>query len=91
MMRPISAIIIVTLPLAEDLDVTSLLSIIMALIAFTTIWESVTGLMRGACFWEKWENTKYPENPRSMTTSSGAHVDSEKNIRESETDRNGEA
>jgi hypothetical protein len=33
----------------------------MALIVLCLIWENITSLMRGAKFWEKWENTKYPE------------------------------
>ena len=61
MFRPICAIIIICLPLSHDLDITSFLSIIMALVAFIVIWENVTSLMRGAKFWEKWENTKYPD------------------------------
>lgn len=45
----------------------------MALIAFIVIWENITSLMRGAKFWEKWENTKYPdeESHRSNTTGNG--------------------
>ena len=60
-MRPISALIIVCLPLANDLSITSLLSITMALIALTVVYENVTSLMRGAKFWEPWQNTAYPE------------------------------
>ena len=79
-MRPISAIIIICLPLAHDLGMTSLLSIIMALIALTVIWENVTSLMRGAKFWEKWENTKYPENGHDARTTSHEQDLSEKNV-----------
>jgi hypothetical protein len=47
------------------LDITSILSIIMALIVSCVIWENVTSLMRGAKFWEKWENTQYPEKAQA--------------------------
>ncbi|KAJ5092442.1 hypothetical protein NUU61_007312 [Penicillium alfredii] len=60
-MRPITAIIIVLLPLAHHLDATEILSIIMALFVFCVIWETVTSLRKGAHFWEKWEETQYPE------------------------------
>lgn len=63
--RPIAAIIIICLPLAHDLGISSLLSIVMALIVLCLIWENITSLMRGAKFWEKWENTKYPEGSQT--------------------------
>lgn len=34
----------------------------MALIVLCVIFENITSLMRGAKFWEKWEDTKYPED-----------------------------
>lgn len=61
MFRPIIGIIICCLPLAHDLDVTEVLSIIMALFAFTVLWENITSLQRGAKFWESWEGTDYPK------------------------------
>ncbi|CZT49122.1 uncharacterized protein RSE6_09917 [Rhynchosporium secalis] len=61
MFCPIVAIIIICLPLSHGLDLTSFLSIIMALFAFLVVWEHVTSLMRGAKFWERWENTAYPD------------------------------
>jgi hypothetical protein len=33
----------------------------MALFVFTLIWETVTSLKKGACFWEAWTDTDYPE------------------------------
>lgn len=36
----------------------------MALIVACVVWENVTSLMRGAKFWERWENTQYPDVPR---------------------------
>ncbi|KAJ8101951.1 bacterial low temperature requirement A protein-domain-containing protein [Lipomyces tetrasporus] len=60
-LRPVSGIIIICLPLAHDLDSTSIVSIIMALSVLCVVWESVTSLVRGAKLWEKWENRKYPE------------------------------
>ncbi|KAK0123388.1 hypothetical protein ONS96_010379 [Cadophora gregata f. sp. sojae] len=77
MFRPICAIIIICLPLSHDLDITSFLSIIMALISFIVIWENVTSLMRGAKFWEPWENTRYPdeENHGQRATEHGGSTD----------------
>lgn len=51
----------ILLPLAHHLGATSILSIIMALFVFCTIWETITSLRKGAYFWEKWEDTQYPE------------------------------
>jgi len=61
----------------------------MVLIALTVIWENVTSLMRGAKFWEKWENTKYPEVGQNARAASHEQDVSEKNIRDIELDRNG--
>jgi hypothetical protein len=63
--RPITGIIIILLPLAHHLDATEVLSIIMAFFVICVIWETVTSLKRGACFWEKWEDTEYPERVKS--------------------------
>ncbi|KKK22341.1 hypothetical protein P175DRAFT_0441139 [Aspergillus ochraceoroseus IBT 24754] len=60
-MRPIVGVILVLLGLANKLDITSVLSIVMALVVFCLIWENVTSLRRDAQLWEPWENTKYPE------------------------------
>lgn len=60
-MRPVTGIITILLPLAKDLGATSTLSIIMALFVFCTLWETIASLHKGACFWEKWEDTQYPE------------------------------
>lgn len=65
-MRAIIGIIIILLPLAHDLDLTAIMSIIMALMAFCVIWENITSLMRCARFWEKWEHTRYPETNSSQ-------------------------
>jgi hypothetical protein len=51
----------ILLPLAEHLGATSILSIIMALFVFCTLWETITSLRKGAYFWERWEDTQYPE------------------------------
>jgi low temperature requirement protein LtrA len=51
--------------------------------------ENVTSLMRGAKFWEKWENTKYPEVGQNARAASHEQDVSEKNIRDIELDRNG--
>jgi len=60
------------------LDSTSLLSMIMALIVLCVIWESITSLMCGAPFWEKWENTKYPERTHDNTLGNGSSLDDER-------------
>ncbi|KAE8152450.1 bacterial low temperature requirement A protein-domain-containing protein [Aspergillus avenaceus] len=60
-MRPIIGLIIILLGLARDLNITSIMSIIMALIVFCLIWENITSLHCGAGIWERWENTTYPE------------------------------
>ncbi|PLB43630.1 hypothetical protein P170DRAFT_393489 [Aspergillus steynii IBT 23096] len=60
-MRPITGLIIVLLGLADSLDITAMMSILMALVAFCLIWENVTSLRRDAKIWERWENTEYPE------------------------------
>ncbi|CAI7612174.1 unnamed protein product [Penicillium bialowiezense] len=62
-MRLAVGIITILLPLAHHLDATEVLSIIMALFVFTLIWETVTSLKKGACFWENWTDTDYPEKP----------------------------
>lgn len=61
-MRPITGLIIVLLGLADSLDITSMMSILMALIAFCLVWENVTSLRRDAKIWERWENTEYPQD-----------------------------
>ncbi|KAA8647066.1 hypothetical protein EYZ11_008798 [Aspergillus tanneri] len=58
-MRPITGLIIILL--ANNLDITSVLSIIMAMIVFCLFWENVTSLHRDAGIWEPWENTRHPE------------------------------
>ena len=68
------------------MDITSRLSIIMALIVLCVIWENVTSLMRGARFWEKWENTKYPEAGQDSRISSREQNGAKENVRESEMD-----
>ncbi|KAK9489784.1 bacterial low temperature requirement A protein-domain-containing protein [Lipomyces doorenjongii] len=59
--RPVSGIIIICLPLAHDLGITSIVSIVMALSVLCVVWENITSLISGAKFWEKWVDTKYPE------------------------------
>ena len=84
MMRPISAVIIVCLPLAHDLSITSLLSVIMALIAFTVVYENVTSLVRGAKFWEPWQDTQYPEDACIDGSHSPNQIGSDEVIRNGE-------
>ena len=61
-MRPITGIITILLSLAHHLGATSILSIIMALFVFCTMWESVTSLKSGAHLWEPWTDTDYPDH-----------------------------
>ncbi|KAJ5339992.1 hypothetical protein N7452_006720 [Penicillium brevicompactum] len=68
-MRLAVGIITILLPLAHHLDATSVLSIIMALFVFTLIWETVTSLKKGACFWENWADTDYPTEPTESAKS----------------------
>ncbi|KAK9235745.1 Low temperature requirement A [Lipomyces kononenkoae] len=65
-LRLVAGIIMIFLPLSKTLDVTAIMSIIMALIVLCVIWENVTSLMRGAKFWEPWKDTKYPEHIASQ-------------------------
>lgn len=65
-MRPITGVITVLIPLAHHLNATEVLSIIMAMFVFCLIWETVASLRKGACFWEKWTDTEYPE--KRLTT-----------------------
>lgn len=74
-MRPVTGIIMILLPLAKHLGATSILSIIMALFVFCTFWETIMSLRKGACFWERWEDTQYPD----------------KNLIQDEGEKNGEA
>ncbi|KAK6544218.1 hypothetical protein TWF694_000921 [Orbilia ellipsospora] len=60
--RPIIGIIIICIPLAHDLSLTVIMSIIMSLFVFCVIWENLTSLSRGAKFWESWEGTDYPKD-----------------------------
>lgn len=60
-MRPITGIITVLIPLAHDLNATKVLSIIMALFVFCVLWETYGSLMKDACIFEHWTDTKYPE------------------------------
>ncbi|KAL5360096.1 bacterial low temperature requirement A protein-domain-containing protein [Aspergillus floccosus] len=59
--RPIIGLIIILLGLREGLDLTSTLSIIMALIVFCLVWENISSLHRGAHIFEPWTDTTYPE------------------------------
>jgi hypothetical protein len=70
------------------MDITTRLSIIMTLIVLCVIWENITSLMRGAKFWEKWENMKYPEVGQSSRISSREENLSGRNVRDSGMDGN---
>lgn len=61
MLRSIAGVITVLLGLVHDLDATATLSVIMALFVLCLVWETVTSLRKGACVFEKWEDTQYPE------------------------------
>ncbi|KAJ5486009.1 hypothetical protein N7530_000309 [Penicillium desertorum] len=61
-MRPVTGIIMVLVPLARHLNTTSVLSVIMAFFVFCVIWETVGSLRPGACFYEQWVDNDYPEH-----------------------------
>ncbi|KAJ5248832.1 hypothetical protein N7468_000283 [Penicillium chermesinum] len=67
-MRPITAVIVILIPLARHLGATSVLSIIMALFVLCVVWESITSLRCGAHIWERWSETDYPERRRGDDT-----------------------
>ena len=50
----------------------------MALIVLCLIWENITSLMRGAKFWESWENTKYPEKDQNEDQNGQVQFSSDK-------------
>ncbi|KAJ5109982.1 hypothetical protein N7532_002627 [Penicillium argentinense] len=60
-MRPITGLITILLPLAHHLNATEILSVIMAMYVFVLVWETVGSLRKGACFFERWTDTGYPE------------------------------
>lgn len=61
LVRPITGTIIICLGLAHDLNATAVLSIIMSLIVFCLIWETVTSLRKCAKVWETWVDL-YPDD-----------------------------
>lgn len=62
-MRLIVAVVLVVLPETHDhLDTTQFMGIVMALIAFLTVWETVGGLMKGVALFEPWTNTYPPDD-----------------------------
>lgn len=48
-----------------------MMSIIMFLIALTVLWENVTSLPRGGCFWESWTDTRYPDSAGGSSLENG--------------------
>ncbi|KAJ6122052.1 hypothetical protein N7512_004517 [Penicillium capsulatum] len=70
-MRPITGIITVLLPLAHHLNATKILSIVMALFVFCVIWESITSLRSGAHIFERWSETDYPDESHREKPSEG--------------------
>jgi hypothetical protein len=61
------AVILVLLPITspDELNPVQLLSIVMALFAFTVIWETVGGLQKGARIYEKWDGRNKPREEAS--------------------------
>ncbi|KIY03929.1 uncharacterized protein Z520_00621 [Fonsecaea multimorphosa CBS 102226] len=61
-MRLVVAVILVLLPLVdlERFDAVQLLSTVMGLIVFVTVWETVGGLRKGSKVYEKWEAARNP-------------------------------
>ena len=71
-MRPIIGIIIICLPLAHELGITQVLSVIMALFVVCVMWENFTSLIKGEKVWEKWaiEERRYPDKNSEVRTDS---------------------
>lgn len=67
-MRPITGTITILIPLAHHLNATEVLSIVMAMFVFCLVWETVASLRKGACFWEAWTDTEYPEKLTQQET-----------------------
>ncbi|POR39761.1 LtrA [Tolypocladium paradoxum] len=62
-MRLLVAVVLVALPETHGhLDTTQLMAVVMALIAFLTVWETVGGLMKGVTLFEPWTDTRPPED-----------------------------
>lgn len=60
-MRLVIAVVLALLPLShERLNATQYMAVVMSLMAFLTVWETVGGLLRGAKFFEPWTNTEEP-------------------------------
>ncbi|OQE21773.1 hypothetical protein PENSTE_c011G07966 [Penicillium steckii] len=70
-LRPITALITILLPLAHHLNATEILSIIMAMYVACLVWETVGSLKKGACFFEHWRETDYPEEVPQVSESKG--------------------
>ncbi|KAF3399828.1 hypothetical protein F1880_008400 [Penicillium rolfsii] len=60
-MRPITGIITILIPLAHRLNATEILSMIMAIYVACLVWETVGSLDKGASFFEQWSDTDPPE------------------------------
>lgn len=62
-MRLVAAVVLALLPLVheEHLDAVQLLSTVMALIVFVTMWETVGGLTKGSKVYERWEGRNLPK------------------------------
>ncbi|KAJ6440117.1 low temperature requirement protein A [Purpureocillium lavendulum] len=60
-MRLIVAIILIVLPETHDhLNTTQFMAVVMSLVAFLTVWETVGGLLKGATFFEPWTDIHEP-------------------------------
>lgn len=60
-MHPITGTITILIPLAHHLNATEVISIVKPMFVFCLVWETVASLRKGACFWEAWTDTEYPE------------------------------
>lgn len=61
-LRLVVCIILAVLPLAEEhLNCTQFLAIVVSLFGVMLIWETVGSLLKGACFFEPWDERHSPE------------------------------
>lgn len=70
-MRPVTALITILLPLAHHLNATEILSVIMAMYVACLVWETVGSLRKGACVFEHWREIDYPEEVPQESESKG--------------------
>lgn len=70
-MRLVVSIILIFLPRTHSyLNTTQFMAVVAALFAILTLWEMIGGLLKGACIFEPWTNTRPP--PESIDEDNGS-------------------